>query len=172
MDKVTHAKGLVATLHQHIIAALPRIITGVVVFIVAWIIALIVKFIIRHLSNRTKSRRYLLALMAKVAYVVIIIVGAITALGTMGVDILALVTGLGLASFAVAFALKDTLSNTLAGFIVLFYEPFKINDNIVVNTEEGQVIEINLRYTILQAEGKQIMVPNATVLTNIVTVRE
>ncbi len=172
MDKAHHATGLATTLHQHIIATLPRIITGVVVFIVAWIIALITKLIIRHLSNRTKSRRYLLALMAKIAYVVIIIIGIITALGTMGINVLALVTGLGLASFAVAFALKDTLSNTLAGFIVLFYEPFKINDNIVVHNEEGEVVEINLRYTVLQAQGKHIMVPNATVLTNIVTVQD
>lgn len=171
MDKVNHIKGFIATAHQQVIAALPRIITGVIVFIVAWIIALIVRSIIRHLSNHTKSRRYLFGILAKVAYVIILILGFITALGTMGINVLALVTGLGLASFAVGFALKDSLSNILAGFIVLYYEPFKINDDVSVTNEEGKVAEINLRYTVLQAEGKHILVPNSTVLTNTVIVK-
>jgi len=172
MDKVNHLKGFIATAHQQVIAALPRIITGLVVFIVAWIIALIARSIIRHLSNHTKSRRYLFGLLARITYIIIIIFGIITALGTMGINVLALVTGLGLASFAVGFALKDSLSNTLAGFIILYYEPFKINDNVSITKEEGKVIEINLRYTVLQSEGKHIMVPNSTALTNIITVQD
>ncbi len=172
MDKVNHIKGFISTAHQQVIAALPRIITGVIVFIVAWIIALIVRSIISRLSNHTMSRRYLFALLAKVAYVVIIIIGIITALGTMGINVLALVTGLGLASFAVGFALKDSLSNTLAGFIILYYEPFRIGDTIGVTNENGRVTEINLRYTVLQSEGKHIMVPNSTVLTNTVIVQD
>lgn len=102
-------------------------------------------------------------------YVTVLIFGAITALGTMGINVAALVAGLGLTGFAVGFALKDVLSSVFSGFLILFYEPFQINDRIKISNTVGKVIDINLRYTVLQEENKRIMIPNSTVLTNIVT---
>lgn len=94
----------------------------------------------------------------------------ISALGTPGIDVSAIVTGLGLTGFALGFALKDAISNILAGSLILIYRPFNRNDTIKVANNEGVVEEIDLRYTTLKAEGKKILIPNATLLTNIVIV--
>ena len=58
------------------------------------------------------------------------IIGAIRTPGTVGVDVSALVAGLGLAGFAIGFALRDAVSNTLAGVLVLMYQPFRVGDDI------------------------------------------
>jgi small-conductance mechanosensitive channel len=92
--------------------------------------------------------------------------GVITALGTAGVNVSALVAGLGLTGFALGFALRDALSNLLAGILILIYRPFKRHDRISVAGFEGIVIETDLRYTTLQGEDKRILIPNATLFTH------
>ena len=48
----------------------------------------------------------------------VMIFGFVTALGSVGVDVSALVAGLGLTGFALGFALKDTISNLLSGVLI------------------------------------------------------
>jgi small-conductance mechanosensitive channel len=96
--------------------------------------------------------------------------GAVTALGTMGIDISALVAGLGLTGFALGFALRDALSNFLAGILLLVYQPFERGDRVTVAGQTGTVIDIDLRYMTLQSEGTRILVPNSTAFNNVVVV--
>lgn len=170
----SHIARFISTAHHQVIQAAPKIIIGVIVFLLIWLIALIIKYTMRHFSKRSqnKGRAYLTKLFSEIVYVTILLMGAITALGTMGINVLALVTGLGLAGFALGFALKDVLSNLLAGFIVLFFHPFRIDDIISVDDAKGQVYSINLRYTKLRGDGKRFLIPNSVVITKTVTVDE
>ena len=79
---------------------------------------------------------------------------------------------LGLVGFAVGFALKDALSNVCAGFMLLMYQPFKLDSSLTIGTIAGKVIDINLRYTTLEAEGERVMIPNSTVLTSTIRVEQ
>jgi small-conductance mechanosensitive channel len=97
-------------------------------------------------------------------------VGGIVALGTLGIDVSALVAGLGLTGLAIGLALKEIISNALAGILVIIYKPFKENDRVGVTTFEGRVTEINLRFTTLESGGKKIYIPNAMVISNAVVV--
>jgi len=150
---------------------LPKIAVALVVLLLFWLAGIIIKRFIMGLANRTKTRRYLLRLVGTTTKVTILVIGVIVALGTMGINVTAMVASLGLAGFAVGFALKDTLSNLLAGFMVLFYQPFKPGDTIEVSKVEGEVIDINLRYTVVQTDSQRTLVPNSTVLNNPVTVQ-
>ncbi len=92
------------------------------------------------------------------------------ALGTFGINISALVAGLGLTGFALRFALKDVVSNLIAGSIILLHRPFKINDRIIVVGHEGKVIKIDLRYTTLKTKDHLSLIPNGMVLNKPVMV--
>ena len=88
--------------------------------------------------------------------------GLVTALSNLGVDVSALVTGLGLTGFALGVALKDVISNVLAGVLILIYKPFVKADYIKVKGHEGQVVSTDLRYTVLQdVAGAKIYIPNS-----------
>lgn len=163
---------LIKTFCKAILSTLPHIVTGVVILIVTWVIAVVVKFSIIYYANKSKNRKYLYQLIGSVTKIFILIAGIITALGTMGINISALVASLGLAGFALGFALKDSLSNILAGFMLLFYQPFVIGDKIELKDIAGQVVDINLRYTIVKTDSQRTLVPNATLLTLPVTVKE
>ena len=91
--------------------------------------------------------------------------GLVTALGTLGIDVSAMVAGLGLTGFAISFALKDTLSNFISGVLVLIYKPFNINDSIEIDKYKGVVIDVNLRYTVINQEGDKVLVPNSFIFS-------
>ena len=100
-----------------------------------------------------------------------IAIGLVTGLGTMGIDVSALIAGLGLTGFALGFALRDAVSNLIAGVLILLYQPFGYGDKITVGGNSGTVIGINFRYTVLEADGGTVVhVPNSTMFSNSVTV--
>ena len=121
----------------------------------------------RLASRVPKEIWRLLSRMAKLA---LLVIGLIMSLGTMGVDVSAAVAGLGLTSFALGFAVKDALSNVMAGVMTLIYQPFRVGDMIQVTGLEGVVQDIDLRYTTLESGGKRHLVPNAALFSNSVTI--
>ena len=152
--------------------ALPQIIVGLVVFLVAWLLAIAVRYCIVRLANRSKKRLYLYRLIGSTVMMIIVTAGLVTALGTMGINVAALVTGIGLVGFAVSFALKDTLSNLMAGFLVLFYQPFRAGDFIKIGNVEGEVINITLRFTIVREGSQRTYIPNSMILNTPLTIKD
>ena len=108
-------------------------------------------------------------LMGATSNIVLIIMGIVTALGTLGIDVSAIVASLGLTGFAIGFAFKDALSNYLAGIMVILYRPYDIGDNVNITGCEGKITEIDLRYTTIENEGEIHMVPNSVCLSKTIT---
>ena len=77
---------------------------------------------------------------------VLLLVALIMALGKLGFDVSALVAGLGLTGFALGFALKDAVSNLIAGVMIVIYQPCEIGQLIEVSGTKGTIVDINLRY--------------------------
>ena len=146
----------------------PRIGMAILVFAAFWIGSLVVRSLILRVGSRVDyNTRFILRLGARVATIGLLTFGGITALGTMGVNVSALVAGLGLTGFALGFALKDVLANLMAGILIIIYRPFRLNDYIAVKDQgEGMVTEIDLRYTTLQKEGQKYLLPNSVLFTN------
>lgn len=160
------------SLYREAIAVWPHVLTGIVILIVFWVLARIAKFCIVRAARRVRRRKEIYKLLGQVVKIAINLIGIVTALGTMGINITALITGLGLTGFAVGLALKDPISNAISGFMVLFYEPFKVGDKIVFSDKEGTVEKVQLRYTILTNDDKRYLIPNSSLLTNIITVND
>ena len=100
---------------------------------------------------------------------------ALSASATLGLDIRAFITGLGVTGFALSFAIKDALSNSIAGILLILYRPFTKGQEIKIelntkSTLQGTVNKTDLRYTTLENDTEQILIPNAILFTNAVTV--
>lgn len=148
----------------------PEVFLGSILLLAFWGAGWLAQIIIIKISShRNKSGRSVGQLMGRTANTALIIVGCVTALGTIGINISALVAGLGLTGFALGFALRDALSNLLAGILVLIYRPFNIDDMINVAGFEGTVTEIDLRYTTLAQDNKLYLIPNSILFTNAIT---
>ena len=101
-----------------------------------------------------------------------VIIGFITALGTMGINISAIVAGLGLMGFAFGFAFKDIISIFTSGILIFIYEPFSLGDIIEVEGKKGKVIDINLRYVTIESENQNILVPNSISVAKVIIVEK
>ena len=148
----------------------PRVIGVVLIFTVFFILAKIIKRIINSAAERLNFDRNLTSLLARTSSVTLIIFGFVTALGTLGINVSAIVAGLGLTGFALGFALKDTISNLLSGVLILIYQPFKKGNCIKISGYEGTVVSVDLRYTELDSEGSRVLIPNSKLFTNPITV--
>ena len=149
------------------ILLLPKLAVSVVIFLAFYALAWILKRIVIRIGHLADNDRIkILELAGSILKITTIIIGLITALGTLGVDVTALVAGLGLTGFALGFALKDALSNLLAGILLLFYHPFRCGNRIKVSGCEGVVTDINLRYTKLDNGDTEFLIPNSTCFTN------
>lgn len=91
------------------------------------------------------------------------------ALMVLGVNIEALVTGLGLTSVALGFALKDIIEQAVTGVLILFQRPFKVGDVIEVDTIEGTVVDVAIRTTVVRTfDGVQVLIPNNRVYQSVI----
>ena len=102
--------------------------------------------------------------------VVLIFIGAVLALSKLGFDVGALVAGLGLTGFALGFALKDAISNLIAGIMIVLYKPIKLGNKIDITGSKGTVVDLNLRYITVKDEGVTHLVPNSLFLNNKVSI--
>ena len=148
----------------------PRAIGVVVIFVVFFILTKIIKRMITRAAVRLKFDGNLTLLFVRASSIALMTFGFVTVLGTLGINVSALVAGLGLTGFALGFALKDTISNLLSGVLILLYRPFEIGNSIKISGYEGIVVSIDLRYTELDSEGNKVLIPNSKLFTDPITV--
>lgn len=163
---------LLATFVDSVAAALPSILAGLILLAVFFLAALSSRKLLRRLAaDAAAHRRPLLELGGETLFYSVIVIGLITGLGTMGINVSALIAGLGLTGFALGFALRDAVSNLIAGVLILLYQPFAYGDKITVAGTNGTVVAINFRYTVLSSNDTTIVhVPNSTMFNNSVVV--
>ena len=159
-------------LQTKILSFLPLFISGLLSLIPFVILWLLCKSIFQTITSRNKdiSKTYALSFIASTINYIIFAIGILTTLGTWGLDVRALLAGLGLTGFAVGFALKDVLANSLAGIMIIFYRPLAINSKVAVMGVEGRVINIDLRYTTIESNELKHLIPNSKLLSEKITI--
>ena len=107
----------------------------------------------------------------KFGSVIIFVTGAILSLDVLGVNIMPFIAGAGVAGIAIGFAAKDTLSNVIAGILLIMDRPFEVGDRIEVwsapanSATWGDVIDIGLRATkIRTTDNIVIIIPNNEIM--------
>lgn len=139
------------------------------------VVFLVVKFLWKQLLKKyekswDEEQFGVLQLLTKSGNIIIGGLAIIITLSTLGINMAALIAGLGLGGFALGFALKDSVSNLLSGVLVLIYKPFKTGDKIKVAGVVGEVKSIDLRYTNIEGEDEDYLVPNKKVFSDPITI--
>ena len=101
----------------------PSLVLAIGIFILFWVSGTILKTIVRRKIYGKSPHANIAKVLAGIVKNIMLIVGLITALGTLGVNISAIVAGLGLTGFAFGFAFKDMLSNFISGYLFLSMNP-------------------------------------------------
>jgi small-conductance mechanosensitive channel len=107
-----------------------------------------------------------LGLLNKVVQTIFIVVVALVGLSHLGVDITALVAGLGVGGIAVALAAQNILADLLASLSIVLDKPFVIGDFIVAGGDyKGTVENIGIKTTRLRSiSGEELVLSNKDLL--------
>ena len=88
-------------------------------------------------------------------------------LSALGINITALVAGLGIGGIAVALAVQNILSDLFASLSIMLDEPFAVGDFIVIDQFAGTVEHIGLKTTRLRSlDGEQVIISNNDLLAS------
>lgn len=156
-----------------LVLLLPNIVIALVVFALFFFIAIAIRRLIRRLTRQRQQGRNLGLVLGRLSQGLILLGGLFVALSVVFPSFRAddLVQLLGISGVAIGFAFRDILQNFLAGILILLTEPFQINDQIIFHDFEGTVENIETRATTIRTyDGRRVVIPNAELFTNSVTV--
>lgn len=150
---------------KKLVKALPLLLVGIVLFgMVAWFGSWISNQ--QKIWQRLTPNPFVAELLSQTIKVIFIIFGLIMALSLMGAETIlgTLLGGAGVIGIAVGFAVKDTIENYIASLMLSIRQPFRARDHIAINGQEGIVVRLTSRATILMTmDGNQLRIPNAEV---------
>ncbi len=113
-------------------------------------------------SSRNNIKNEVINIGVKIVNFIILILGLLFVLHSAGVNLTAVLSGLGIGGFAIALAAKDSLANFFGTLSILLSDTFSQGDWIVADGQEGTVVEIGLRVTTLRTfDNALISIPNA-----------
>ena len=152
-----------------VLQILPNIILALLILFVFFIFWKIFKKTLVILFNKVNLDRTVRNLINNLTKSIIFILGIITALSQIGVNINAILASLGVAGLTLGFAAQDALSNIISGIFIFWDKPFVIGDLIEVNGHYGRVDEITMRSTrLITVDGKMLSIPNTEILNSTV----
>lgn len=89
------------------------------------------------------------------------LLGLLLILQNVGINISALLAGLGVGGIAIAFALQNVLEDLFSSFSIHFDKPFMVGDFIQVGDYSGEVQKIGVKTTRVKAlRGEEIVISN------------
>ena len=133
-----------------------------------WWANAMVDFWIARMSRTSDGHhggRASLAVVGMLIRAAVFVIVMVLALDNFGINVTALVTGLGITGIAVALAVQSTLGDLLAALAIAFDKPFRIGDEIVVGDATGRVERVGLKTTRLRlGTGEEMSIANAEVM--------
>ncbi|WP_348653789.1 mechanosensitive ion channel domain-containing protein [uncultured Psychrobacter sp.] len=157
-------QGLKAQL-ENLVKALPLLLVGIVIFaLVTWFGSWLSNR--KRMWQRLTPNPFVAELLSQTVKVIFIIFGLILGLSLIGAETIlgTLLGGAGVIGIAVGFAVKDTIENYIASLMLSIRQPFRARDQVVINGQEGIVVRLTSRATILMTlDGNQLRIPNAEV---------
>lgn len=124
--------------------------------------------VLDHLEELGHARKLAIAhfmpLIKRTLAACVIVFGVLMAVKSLGVDVGAVLAGLGIGGLAFAFAAQDTIANLFGSFVVVMDQPFKVGEVVKIGAQTGTVEDIGLRSTRIRLMDRSLVVmPNKLV---------
>ena len=140
------------------------VVTACAVLIVTlWISSAIETRLLRSVTGSELSVR---KAFSNAARALLMFLGLILALSTVGIDLTALSVRGGAIGVGIGFGLQKLAANYVSGFVILAERSVRIGDNVRVDGFEGRITDITGRYTLIRSGvGRESIVPNEMLIT-------
>jgi small conductance mechanosensitive channel len=147
---------------------LPMLIKAVLILVVGFFITRWLVRIIQGWLHKLEMEPPVRQLLLRVCWLLLMGVFVVLALTNLGIDLLPVVAGLGVAGAGIAFAMQGVLGNLFAGLTIIFTKPFRVGEYVSMVGVEGRVDDVKLFNTVLShPDLSRIVVPNRKIVGEI-----
>lgn len=139
----------------------PRLLAAILILFAGVLVSRwVTRWVARGL-NHIELEPPVRVLLGRIAWILSMALFIILALQNLGVELLPLIAGLGVAGAGLALATQGVLSNVVAGLSIIFTKPFRVGEYISIVGEEGTVESITLFNTTLgHLDRSRVVIPN------------
>jgi small conductance mechanosensitive channel len=167
-DQIANISSLKDTLLDLALRFGPRLLVAILILVAGAIVSRWVSRWLLKMLHRLELEAPVRLLLARVAWASCFVLFAIMALQNLGVELLPLIAGLGVAGAGIALATQGVLSNMVAGLSIIFAKPFRVGEYIAIAGVEGTVETITLfSTTLLHIDHSRVVVPNRKIVGEI-----
>ncbi|MGA7179685.1 MAG: mechanosensitive ion channel family protein [Thiobacillaceae bacterium] len=139
----------------------PKVLAAVLILVAGFYVGRWVGSLTDRMLTRLGLDITVRQLLVRIVRLVVLGLFLIMALQNLGVELLPLIAGLGVAGAGIALAMQGVLSNLAAGLTIIFTRPFKVGEYISIAQEEGTVEQISLFNTTLShLDLSRVLIPN------------
>jgi small-conductance mechanosensitive channel len=166
-----HLGAQISPLPARISSLIAKILLFLLVASLTAVAAKLASKMVRVYGGRMQGALPVTSLTQNTVQIVVVVIGILILLNSLGMSITPLLTALGVGGLAVALGLQDTLANFFAGFYVSLAGHVRLGDYIKLNSgEEGHVTDISWRSTTIKAlSNNLVIIPNLKLAQAIVT---
>src|SRR5262245_37351961 len=146
----------------------PKLLVAIIIMVAGFMTARWTAGAVGRWLRRFEFEPPVRQLMLNLARGLVLILFGIMALQNLGVELLPLIAGLGVAGAGIALAMQGVLSNMVAGLTIILTRPFRVGEYISIAREEGEVAEIRLASTTLShPDRSRVVIPNRRIVGEI-----
>jgi MscS family membrane protein len=130
---------------------------------ITWIVVNVLNGVIRkvlssHPERSAKIDDNVIHILTRTVSGIIWALGVVMALSNVGINVGGIIAGLGIGGVAFALASQDTIKNIFAGVVIFIDRPFRLGDNIRIDSNTGIVEDIGLRSVRIRTPDKKLVI--------------
>jgi len=146
----------------------PKLVVALLILVVGYYVGRWIGRLTDSMLVKLHLDETLRLLLVRIVRIMVLGLFLIMALQNLGVELLPLIAGLGVAGAGIALAMQGVLGNLAAGLTIIFTRPFKVGEYISIVDEEGTVEEIKLFNTVLShPDRSRVVIPNRKIVGEI-----
>lgn len=146
----------------------PKVFVAIVIIVVGYFVGRQVGRIMAGGLRKFDMDPPVRDLLVRMVRILVLSLFLIMALQNLGVELLPLIAGIGVAGAGIALAMQGVLSNVVAGLTIIFTKPFKVGEYVSIVGVEGTVDNIGLfKTTLNHADRSRVVVPNRKIVGEI-----
>ena len=165
LETLEHAKRTVIDLA---IQFGPKVLVAVIIVIAGVVVGRWAARIAERAMGKVAIDPAVRQLLSRIVHIFVLALFTVMALQNLGVELLPLIAGVGLAGAGVALAMQGVLGNLVAGIVIIFTHPFRLGEYISIAGVEGEVDAIGFFNTTLRRpDQSQVVIPNRKIVGEI-----
>ncbi len=146
-----------------LLALVPRILRAVVTATVILVVVGVLLAVLNAAFHKNSRQITVVRLVNNIIKCIAAVIIVIAVLAVWGIDTTALITGAGVLTLIVGLGMQSLISDVVAGLFIVFENEFNVGDIVTIDGFRGEVVEIGIRTTKLEALGNVKIVNNSDI---------